>query len=289
MTTKPDVFVSTDWLAAHLSDPDVRILDCSYFVPGGIEPARQQYLAGHIPNAIFFDVNAVADKTKSKEHAFPDAQIFATEIGKLGIGNQHHVIFYDHLGGALAAARAWFMFRAFGHENVSVLEGGRLKWTSENRPMTIELPCFTPTAFAAKSSVRIYDQKSISKLITDNKSQLLDARSKGRFEGTEPEPRPGLRSGHIPGSRSLPFSSLFDAKTHLWKTPEQIAALFAEAGIDLTKPLVTTCGSGLSACTLALGAYLAGKSDTTIYDGSWVEWGANSSLPLETGPSTSHR
>lgn len=285
MTTERDAFVSTDWLAAHLSDPNVRILDCSYFVPGGIEPARQQYLAGHIPNAIFFDVNAVADKTKPKEHAFPDAQTFATEIGKMGIGNQHHVIAYDHLGGALAAARAWFMFRAFGHEKVSVLEGGRLKWTSESRPMTTEIPHFSPTTFAARAVTDVLDQKAVSHLITNKQFQLLDARSKGRFEGTEPEPRPGLRSGHIPGSRSLPFASLFDAKTHLWKTPEQIAALFAEAGVDLTKPLVTTCGSGLSACTVALGAYLAGKSDTTIYDGSWVEWGANASLPLETGPS----
>ena len=284
MTKERDPFVGTDWLAAHLSDPNVRILDCSYFVPGGIEPARQQYLAGHIPNAIFFDVNVVADKAKAKEHAFPNAQIFAAEVGKMGIGNQHHVIAYDHLGGALAAARAWFMFRAFGHEAVSVLEGGRVKWTSENRPLTTELPHFAPTTFTAQQGTTIFDRQSVAKSITNDAFQLLDARSKGRFEGTEPEPRPGLRSGHIPGSSSLPFSSLFDAKTHLWKTPEQIAGLFSEAGIDLTKPLVTTCGSGLSACTLALGAYVAGKTDTTIYDGSWVEWGADATLPLETGP-----
>lgn len=284
MTTNTP-FVTTEWLASHLSDPNIRILDCSYFVPGGIEPARQQYLASHIWNAIFFDVNVVADITKMKEHAFPNAQVFATEIGKLGIGNQHYVIAYDHLGGALAAARAWFMFRAFGHEAVSVLEGGRLKWNAENRPMTTDKPHFAPATFTAKPVTAVVDQESVLKLIEKDTFQLLDARSKGRFEGTEPEPRPGLRSGHIPGSQSLPFSSLFDAKTHLWKRPEQIAELFSEAGIDLKKPLVTTCGSGLSACTLALGAYLAGKTETTIYDGSWLEWGANPALPLEAGPS----
>jgi thiosulfate/3-mercaptopyruvate sulfurtransferase len=277
-------FISTDWLRTHIEDKSIRILDCSYFVPGGIEPARQQYQAGHIPNAIFFDVNAIADITNPKDHAFPDAATFSSEVGKLGIGNQHHVVAYDHLGGALAAARAWFMFRAFGHERISILAGGRVKWIAENKPLITDVPHFSPEIFRAKMTATILDKKDVLDSIANGAYQVLDARSKGRFEGTEPEPRPGLRSGHVPGSRNLPFSALFDTKTHLWKTPEQIAQLFADAGIDLKRPLATTCGSGLTACTLALGAYLAGKSDTSVYDGSWLEWGADRSLPLETGP-----
>ncbi len=276
-------FVSTEWLADHLRDPAIRILDASYFVPGGIDPAIEQYRTGHIPNAIFFNVNTVADTKKAKEHAFPDAATFAAEIGKLGIENRHHVVVYDHIGGCIAAARVWFMFRAFGHTSVSVLAGGRLKWISEGRALTTEVPQFSPASFNARPATSTVTKETVLAASLNGAIQILDARSKGRFEGTESEPRPGLRSGHIPQSRSLPFTSLFDAKTHLWKTPEQIAALFDEAGINLDSPLITTCGSGISACTVALGAYMAGKSDTLIYDGSWVEWGADTNLPIEVG------
>jgi thiosulfate/3-mercaptopyruvate sulfurtransferase len=246
----PDALVSVAWLAERLNNPQIKIVDASYFVPGGIEPARKQYAEGHIPGAVFFDINAAADKTKSKEHAFPSAGIFAEYVGSLGISNDDFIVAYDHMGGALAAARVWFMFRAFGHAKVAVLDGGRTAWAAQGH--------------------------------TFSTFQLLDARGKGRFEGTEPEPRTGLRSGHIPGSANLPFLSLIDADAKTWKDAATIRAAFAHAGIDLAKPLTTTCGSGVSACTVALGAYLIGKADTAIYDGSWIEWGADTALPLET-------
>lgn len=281
------ILVDTAWLAAHLADANLRILDASYFVPGGIAPAMEQYAKSHVPDAQFFNINDVADPAGKKEHAFPTAAQFAAKVGALGIGNQHHVVAYDHMGGALAAARVWFMFKTFGHEAVSVLDGGRDKWAKEGRTMESNLPTFPAVVFTAKSPEgRVVSKADMLRLAlaTDQNRQLLDARSAGRFAGTEPEPRAGLRSGHIPHSRNLPFLGLLNADTKTWKDPTAIKAAFTEAGIDLDRPLVTTCGSGVSACTLALGAALAGKTDTAIYDGSWVEWGADASLPLATGP-----
>ncbi len=279
-----DVLISTEWLAANIQDPDIRIIDASYFVPGGVEKARQLYAEDHIPGAAFFDINAFADPSKPKEHAFPTAAIFGEKAGKLGIGNQHHVIAYDRLGGTCAAARAWFMFRAFGHDKVSVLDGGHSKWAGENRPVTKTVPAAAPCAFSARELPgRLYGKAEVLANTTRRVFQLLDARSKGRFEGTEPEPRAGLRSGHIPASRNLPFMTLIDGPTKTWRDPATIAKAFADAGIDLSKPLTTTCGSGVSACALALGAFLAGKTDTAIYDGSWIDWGSDAGLPIETG------
>ncbi|MHB1206161.1 MAG: sulfurtransferase [Rhodospirillaceae bacterium] len=277
------ILVDTSWLGDHLGDPDIRILDASYFVPGGIAPALAQYRAAHIPGAIFFDINDVADPGGKKEHAFPPADVFAAKVGALGIGNRHHVVIYDHLGGALAAARVWFMFKAFGHDKVSVLDGGRDKWLKEGRATNDAVPAYAPEKFTAEPPKgRVLSQGQVRDL--EPGRQLLDARSAGRFAGTEPEPRAGLRSGHIPGSKNLPFLTLLDPETKTWKDPAALRAAFAAAGIDLAQPLVTTCGSGVSACSLAFGAALAGKGDTAIYDGSWVEWGADPALPLETGP-----
>ena len=285
--TNPDALVTTDWLQAHLDDPIIKILDASYFVPGGAAPARIQYDEGHIAGAVFFDINNVADISKSKEHAFPTAGIFAAKVGALGIGNDHHVIIYDHLGGACAAARAWFMFRAFGHDSVAVLDGGRTKWSAEGRAYSTGISGVSPQAFQARAlGNRLRRKEEILANASAQAFQLLDARSRGRFEGTEPEPRAGLRSGHIPGSRNLPFLALLDSASKTWKDDDEIKRAFASAGIDRSKPLATSCGSGVTACTLALGAYLVGNTDTAIYDGSWVEWGADDSLPLETGPGT---
>ena len=189
------ILVDTAWLADHLKDANLRILDASYFVPGGIAPALEQYNAGHIPGAQFFNINDVADPNGKKEHAFPSAEIFAAKVGALGIGNAHHIVVYDHLGGALAAARVWFMFKTFGHDKVSVLDGGRTKWLAENRPMDQQVPAFAPQTFTARAPLgRVLMQDDVRALAPGR--QLLDARSAGRFAGTEPEPRAGLRSGH---------------------------------------------------------------------------------------------
>ncbi len=280
----PDALVTTDWLAHHLSNPNLRIVDASYFVPGGVEPARQQYAEGHIPGAQFFDVNAAADLSKPKDHAFPTAAIFADYVGKLGIGNGHHVIAYDHLDGTLAA-RVWFMFRAFNHRNVAVLDGGRTKWAAEGQPFTQDVPQFPPASFNAVAQPNLLkSQNDIFVNISAQAFQVLDARAKGRFEGTAPEPRAGLRSGHIPASCSLPSADLIDPATKTWRDAAALRQAFTHAHIDLSQPLTTTCGSGITACALALGAYLLGKTDTAIYDGSWMEWGADRALPLATGP-----
>ncbi|MGE3332718.1 MAG: sulfurtransferase [Rhodospirillaceae bacterium] len=284
MSDKTPALVETQWLADHANDPGVRIVDVSYFVPGGVEPARKQYMEGHIPGAIFFDINDVAEPGGPKEHTFPSAGVFARKVGALGIGNDHHVIAYDHLGGTCAAARVWFMFRAFGHQRVSVLNGGRTKWAAEGRPMSQDLSNFPPADFHVSAAPSVRFKKEMRANIEARAYQVLDARGQGRFEGTEPEPRPGLRSGHIPGSRNLPFMQLIDADTKMWRDPDFIRERFAAAGVDLAAPLTTTCGSGVSACALALGAHLVGKDDVAIYDGSWLDWGSDQDVPVVTGP-----
>jgi len=275
--------VSTAWLAQHLGDSHLKIIDASYFVAGGVEKALHLHSQGHIPGALFFNINAIANPSSAKDHAFPSAAVFAGEAGKLGLSNDDHIIAYDRAGGAAAAARAWFMFRAFGHEKVSLLDGGQEKWEAENRAVTRDTPPPPPRTFVAREPVnRLFIKQDILANISTPRFQVLDARSKGRFEGTEPEPRAGLRSGHIPGSHNLPFAALIDAERKTWKDPTAIAAAFSAAGIDLRKPLTTTCGSGVTACALAFGAFLTGKTDTALYDGSWVEWGADAALPLQT-------
>ena len=247
--------------------------------------ARELYAEAHLPGAQFFDIEVFADTSKTKPHAFPTAEIFAANAGKLGIGNQHHVVAYDRQGGVNAAARVWYMFRAFGHDRVSLLDGGIDKWTMENRPLTSVVATPTPTIFRAREMPgRVVGKEDVMANTHSRAFQVLDARAKGRFEGTAPEPRAGLASGHIPGSRNLPSAALTDEATQAWKDPIELGKSFAEAGIDLSKPLITTCGSGVTACALALAAYMAGKPDTVIYDGSWVEWGADAALPVETGP-----
>jgi thiosulfate/3-mercaptopyruvate sulfurtransferase len=284
--TSAPALVETEWLASHVNDPNIRILDASYFVPGGVEPARKQYMDGHIPGAIFFDINDVAEPNGPKEHTFPSAAVFARKVSALGIGNDHHVVVYDHLGGTCAAARVWFMIRAFGHERVSVLNGGRTKWAADGRGLTQAVPSLPPATFTVRAQPRLKTKADMRANIDAPGFQVLDARGQGRFEGTEPEPRPGLRSGHMPGSLNLPFMQLIDANTKIWKDAAAIRERFAAAGVDLARPLATTCGSGVSACTLALGAHLIGKSDVAIYDGSWIEWGSDATVPIVTGPAS---
>lgn len=284
MMPASDALVDARWLSEHLNDSAIKLVDASYFVPGGVELARQQFAEGHIPGAVFFDINAAAEAKARKEHAFPSGDIFAEHVSRLGIGNEHHVIAYDHLGGTCAAARVWFMFRAFGHTRVSILNGGRTAWTATGSSFTSEVSSHRPTNFHVKGgSLPLKWKADVLANVARPVFQLLDARSRGRFEGTEPEPRPGLRSGHIPGSRNLPFLLLIDSQTKIWKSAAEIKKIFEDAGVDLDAPLATTCGSGVSACALALGAYIAGQPDVAIYDGSWVEWGADPALPLGTG------
>ncbi len=284
----PDALVSTEWLADHLADDNLIVLDASYFVPGGTGPAKEQYASGHLPGAVFFDINDVADPDADQDHTMPSAAVFGEKVGALGVNTQSIVIVYDAAGGGCAAARVWWMFRAFGHEKVAVLNGGLFKWKTEDRPLEAAVPAITPQTYTAGQDAqpRIRNKSDIQNNIKAAAYQVVDARAAGRFTGTDPEPKAGLRSGHIPNSLNLPWNKLFTPETKTFKSAEGLQAEFDAAGIDLTKPVTTTCGSGVTACTVALGAYLLGKEDVAIYDGSWIDWGSDANTPIVTGPAT---
>jgi thiosulfate/3-mercaptopyruvate sulfurtransferase len=279
-----DPLVSTDWLAARLDDPKVRIIDATFKLPGMLPLPIDDYLAAHIPGAVFFDVDAVADHGNPNPHMYPDEAQFAHDIASLGISTGDTVVAYDS-GSWVAAPRAWWMFLSFGYPNVKVLDGGLKKWTREGRPTHPGKVTAKPGKFSAKLDPSyIRSQQQVLKNIETRAEQLVDARPKGRFEGTAPEPRPESRSGHIPGSRNVPYAGLFDAETGAMKPLDQLRQAFAGAGVDLTKPIVTSCGSGVSALVLALALYRLGVRGSALYDGSWAEWGLPGGPDIATGP-----
>ena len=278
---KPEALVSTDWLAAHLDDPRVRILDGSHHLPTTGRKPRPEYDLEHIPGAAFFDIDAVSDQATDLPHMLPEVDAFAEAVGELGIGNGDKVVIYDTIG-TTGAARVWWTFRVFGHPDVAVLDGGMPKWKAEGRPLSAEPASYPPTRYAARrngSIVRNLEQVRTN--IDRRAEQVLDARSAGRFRGIEPEPRAGLRGGHIPGSCNLPSTALF-RQDRTFKDAAELERLYREAGIDLGKPITTTCGSGVTAAVLALGLYLIGRDDIAVYDGSWSEWGGRADVPVET-------
>jgi thiosulfate/3-mercaptopyruvate sulfurtransferase len=284
MTATDDPLVSTDWLAAHIGDPKVKVIDASFKLPGVLPLPVDDYLAAHIPGAVFFDVDAISDHDNPRPHMYPDATQFARDIEALGISSGDTVVAYDS-GGWVAAPRAWWMFLSFGYPNVKVLDGGLKKWTHEGRPIQSGKVTPKPGKFTAKLDPGyIRSQQQVLGNIETRAEQLVDARPRGRFEGTVAEPRPESRSGHIPGSRNVPYAELFDAKTGTMKPLEDLRQAFANAGVDLTKPIVTSCGSGVSALVLTLALYRLGVRGSALYDGSWAEWGLPDGPPIVTGP-----
>jgi thiosulfate/3-mercaptopyruvate sulfurtransferase len=284
MTATDDPLVSTDWLAAHIDDPNVKVIDASFKLPGVLPLPVDDYLAAHIPGAVFFDVDAISDHDNPRPHMFPDAAQFARDIAGLGICTGNTVVAYDS-GGWVAAPRAWWMFLSFGYANVKVLDGGLKKWTQEGRPTHSGRVTAKPGQFTAKLDPSyIRSQAQVLANIGTGAEQLVDARPRGRFEGTAPEPRPDSRSGHIPGSRNVPYAELFDAKTGAMKPLDELRKAFAGAGVDMTKPIVTSCGSGVSALVLTLALYRLGVRGSALYDGSWSEWGLPDGPPIATGP-----
>ena len=283
-STTDDPLVTTDWLAARLDDPRVRIIDASSKLPGVLPLPSQDYLTGHIPGAVFFDVNAIADPNDPRPHMYPDAAQFARDVAALGISSGDTVVAYDS-GSWTAAPRAWWMFLSFGHSNVKVLDGGLKKWLREGRPTHSGKVTPKPGKFRASldSSYVRSQQQLVDNLMT-HAEQVIDARPRPRFEGTAAEPRAGLRGGHIPGSRSVPYAGLFDAETGAMKPLEELRRIFNDAGVELTKPIVTTCGSGVSALVLTLALYRLGVRGSALYDGSWAEWGLPGGPPVATGP-----
>jgi len=286
MTAIDDPLVSTEWLAAHLGDANVKIFDATFKLPGILPLPKDDYLAAHLPGAVFFDVDAVSDHANPLPHMFPSAEQFGRDVGALGIGNGDTVVVYD-AGGWVAAPRVWWMFLAYGHSNVRVLNGGLKKWRAEGRPVQGGEASLRSATFKAT-----YDPKrvrSIGQMIANVESrveQVIDARAAERFEGRAPEPRPGIRSGHIPGSLNVPYNNLFDAATGVMKPLDELRKAFADAGVKFDAPIVTSCGSGVSAAVLTLALYRLGIKDSalSLYDGSWSEWGQETGPPVAIGP-----
>ncbi|NQU56073.1 MAG: sulfurtransferase [Rhodospirillales bacterium] len=279
-----DGLVDTDWLADNLDAPGVKICDATFFLPSDERVAAEQYAAQHIPGAVYFNVDDICDPNSLLPHMLPSNDIFSEKIGALGVGNDDNVIVYDANGGGMAAARAWWTFRVFGHSNVALLNGGLPKWLAEGRAVTSEIP--SPEAQPFKAEKKSALVRSLDQMLANVDSaaeQVADARGRGRFEGTAPEPREGMRSGHIPGSRNLPYDQFMDAERNfVMRSPKDLAAAITAAGVNMETPLITTCGSGVTASLLAFGFYLMGKEDVAVYDGSWTEWGSRDDTPIET-------
>lgn len=278
-----DSLVSTDWLAGELGAPDLRILDATGFLPNSGRDARAEYAAAHIPGAVFFDLEEMSDPASSLPHTWPPAHIFASRVRALGIGDHDRIVIYDN-SPLHTSARAWYLLRSFGARQVAILDGGLPKWTAEGRALDGAVPTPRPGHFTPLPvDGAVTDKAGVLALLGADSHVIADARAADRFRGDAGEPRPGLAAGHIPGSRSLPQSDFFRAD-NTFLQGDALRAAFAGAGVDLEKPLVTTCGSGVTACVILFGAHLLGKADLSLYDGSWTEWGADPATPKAQGP-----
>ncbi|MBL3552024.1 3-mercaptopyruvate sulfurtransferase [Rhodovulum sulfidophilum] len=282
----PKTLVSTDWLAAHLNDPDLRILDASCRPVFPTDTPRDpvaEYQAAHIPGARFFDIDEISDQRSDLPHMAPPPEKFISRLRAMGVGDGHQVVVYDSAG-LFSAARVWWTFRLMGKTDIAVLDGGLPKWRAEERPLEDMPPVVRDRHMTVQRQAGLI--KDVTQVAAASKLgdyEIVDARGASRFEGTDPEPRPGLRSGHIPGSKNVPFATLLNADGTM-KSPEALKAVLEAAGVDLRKPVITSCGSGVTAAILSLALEVIGHRNHSLYDGSWSEWGMYGDLPVETGP-----
>jgi thiosulfate/3-mercaptopyruvate sulfurtransferase len=276
--------VSTEWLATKLGTPGLRVLDGSWYLPGSGREAAGEYAAGHIPGAIFYDIDAYSDRRSPLPHMLPTADEFAARMAALGLSDSDALVVYAGSGTNLSAPRVWWTFRTFGHERVAVLDGGLGKWRRENRPLEQGVVALPPGNFSARpNSSAVRDLAAVRANIHAGTEQLVDVRPRDRFTGAAPEPRPGLRRGHVPGSVNLPFTELVHPDGTVL-SPADLRQRLGNAGIDVSRPVVATCGSGTSACSLILSLHLIGQTQAALYDGAWAEWGSRADTPIESQP-----
>ena len=282
MSEDPKTLVSTDWLAAHIKDPDLRILDASWYLPDADRDAHAEYKAAHIPGARFFDIEEISDARSDLPHMAPPVEKFMSRMRSMGVGDGHQIVVYDGAG-LLSAARVWWLFRLMGHRDVAVLDGGLPKWQAEGRAVEDMAPIVKDRHLTVRfQNHLVRDVTQVSQASKLGTTQIVDARAAARFRGDAPEPREGLRAGHIPGSFNVPYTDLLNMDKTM-KSLDDIRAVFEQAGVDVSKPMITTCGSGVTAAILALALERLGNTNWSLYDGSWAEWGMFPTVPVATG------
>jgi thiosulfate/3-mercaptopyruvate sulfurtransferase len=285
VTDRLPALVSTEWLASRLGSPGLRVLDGSWYLPGSARDPAAEHVAGHIPGAVFFDLDAHSDPTNALPHMLPSADAFAEQMRLLGVNSSDDIVVYDGSGVNLSAARVWWTFRTFGHARVAVLDGGMQKWRRENRPIELGRIGLPPGQFTARLNPAVVrDLAAVRANLRSGAELLVDVRSRRRFIGVEPEPRPGLRGGHVPGSRNFPLTELVGPDGTMLPLDE-VRRRMEAAGVDLSRRIIATCGSGTSACALILALELLGRP-AAVYDGAWAEWGGRADTPVDTGPPT---